>query len=276
MPEQVGSLHPRGSEWHRWDPHLHAPGTLLNDQFKGDWERYLTSIETTSPPVRALGVTDYLSIGTYRRVQEWKAKGRLRNVELLFPNVEFRLDIKTEKKKPINIHLLFAPDDSNHIVEIERLLGLLSFEYQDRGYQCTRTDLINLGRAFDRTQTDDAGALKVGATQFKTTLVDLQKLFRNDEWIRKNCLVAVSGGLSDGTSGLQEDDSFAATRREIERFAHIIFASTPSQREFWLGKKPGIDAAAIERTYGFLGQVPFLLEIRERDALFATGAVRSA
>src|SRR5689334_7588367 len=23
----------RGSEWHRWDPHIHTPGTLLNDQF---------------------------------------------------------------------------------------------------------------------------------------------------------------------------------------------------------------------------------------------------
>ena len=29
---------PRGSRWHRWDPHLHAPGTLLNDQFGGDWD----------------------------------------------------------------------------------------------------------------------------------------------------------------------------------------------------------------------------------------------
>jgi len=24
-----------GSLWHRWEPHVHAPGTLLNNQFKG-------------------------------------------------------------------------------------------------------------------------------------------------------------------------------------------------------------------------------------------------
>ena len=24
-----------GAAWHRWDPHVHAPGTTLNDQFGG-------------------------------------------------------------------------------------------------------------------------------------------------------------------------------------------------------------------------------------------------
>ena len=26
----------RGSEWKRWEPHIHAPGTVLNNQFGGD------------------------------------------------------------------------------------------------------------------------------------------------------------------------------------------------------------------------------------------------
>lgn len=171
---------------------------------------------------------------------------------LIFPNVEMRLDIKTEKKNPINIHLLFSPDDPNHVAEIERILGHLEFEFRGRTYKCAESDLVSLGRAFDPNQSDDRGALRVGATQFKTTLSGLQSLFRKEEWIRKNCLVAVSVRESDGTSGLQEDDSYAATRREIEGFAHIIFSSTPSQREFWLGKKPGSDSSFIENTYGAL------------------------
>jgi hypothetical protein len=119
------SCNPRGSEWHRWDPHLHAPGTILNDQFSGDWESYLSRVESASPVVEALGVTDYFSIRTYREVREWKREKRLPNVGLIFPNVEMRLDIKTEKKNPINIHLLFSPDDPNHVAEIERILGHL-------------------------------------------------------------------------------------------------------------------------------------------------------
>jgi hypothetical protein len=186
------SCNPRGSEWHRWDPHLHAPGTILNDQFSGDWESYLSRVESASPVVEALGVTDYFSIRTYREVREWKREKRLPNVGLIFPNVEMRLDIKTEKKNPINIHLLFSPDDPNHVAEIERILGHLEFEFRGRTYKCAESDLVSLGRAFDPNQSDDRGALRVGATQFKTTLSGLQNLFRKEEWIRKNCLVAVS------------------------------------------------------------------------------------
>ena len=27
----------QGSVWHRWDPHIHTPGTALEDQFNDDW-----------------------------------------------------------------------------------------------------------------------------------------------------------------------------------------------------------------------------------------------
>lgn len=238
-----------GSEWRRWDPHLHAPGTLLADQFGGDWEEYLRRIESAAPSIQALGVTDYFCIQTYREVKKRKAEGRLSKVKLVFPNVEIRLDVKTAKKKPINIHLLFAPDDRGHEAEIERILAELTFEFRERKYHCTLVDLGKLGRAFDSQQTDETAAIRVGANQFKISLSDLRSLFRNDIWLRKNCLVAVAGSSNDGTAGLQEDDSFAATRREIEAFADIIFASTPAQHEFWLGKKHPYDRSFIERTY---------------------------
>ncbi|HXN97652.1 MAG TPA: AAA family ATPase [Candidatus Acidoferrales bacterium] len=243
---------PRGSLWHRWDPHLHAPGTLLADQFHGDWEIYLQRIESSSPPIRALGVTDYFCIQTYRRVRELWASGRLPNVALLFPNVEMRLDIKTEKKKSINLHLLFSPDDPNHEDEIERILGQLRFEYSDRSYPCTLPELKALGQKFLGHQVDEPVALRSGANQFKVTLPDLRELFRTEKWLRQNCLVAVAGSSNDGTAGLQEDDSYVATRREIERFAHIIFASTPSQTEFWLGRTANHGRDFIEQTYGAL------------------------
>lgn len=247
-----GLTSPRGSQWRRWDPHLHAPGTLLSDQFKGDWQTYLKYIEEAETPVEALGVTDYFSIGTYRKVREWKRQSRLIDVALIFPNVEMRLDIKTGKAKPINLHLLFSPEDPDHEAHIERILSHLRFEFRDRLYQCTLDQLADLGRAYDPTQKDRDGAIRVGANQFKVTLKDLKQLFREEIWLRENCLVAVAGSLNDGTAGLQDDDAFAATRREIERFADIIFAATPSQREFWLGKKLPADKASIEHTYGSL------------------------
>jgi ABC-type lipoprotein export system ATPase subunit len=231
---------------------MHAPGTLLSDQFQGNWETYLQKLEMSSPPIRALGVTDYFCIQTYRRVREFKAKGRLPNVALLFPNIEMRLDIKTEKKRPVNLHLLFSPDAPNHEAEIERIVGQLKLEYLDRSYLCTLPELTALGQKFLGQESADLAALRSGANQFKVTLSDLRELFRKERWLRQNCLIAVAGSSNDGTAGLQNDDSYAVMRREIERFAHIIFASTPSQIEFWLGRTVNHDRSFIEKTYGAL------------------------
>jgi hypothetical protein len=130
MPSTSPTWNPRGSEWHRWDPHIHAPGTVLEDGFPDDWDAYIKKIETAIPVIGALGVTDYYSIDTYREVLKSKTSGRLSNVQFLFPNVEMRLDVKTAHQKGINIHLLFSPDDANHEQEIERVLSHLTFEYR--------------------------------------------------------------------------------------------------------------------------------------------------
>ena len=69
----------RGSLWHRWDPHIHTPGTALNDQYTGSdpWESFLCAIETSSPPIRALGITDYFGIERYEEVVNAQREGRL-------------------------------------------------------------------------------------------------------------------------------------------------------------------------------------------------------
>lgn len=54
---------PRGSALRRWDPHIHTPGTAMNNQFGKDaWDNYLTRIELSEPRIEALGITDYCNI----------------------------------------------------------------------------------------------------------------------------------------------------------------------------------------------------------------------
>ncbi|QXQ17778.1 TrlF family AAA-like ATPase [Pseudomonas tolaasii] len=239
-----------GSSWKRWDPHIHTPGTLLNDQFDGDWNLYLTALEAAAPSIQALGITDYFSIESYRTIRQWKSLGRLSEVGLIFPNVEMRLDIKTEKAKGINLHLLFSPEEPDHLEHIDRLLSKLTFEFNDRKYACTESELAQLGRAFHGRTIDDAAARRIGANQFKTQLSDV-KLLLKDGWAQENVLVAVSGSSVDGTAGLQADSSFAATRQEIERLAHIVFSSNAGTRKYWLGQG-ALDRKAIEKKYRFL------------------------
>ncbi len=252
MTTPAPTPHHRGSEWRRWDPHIHAPGTLLSDHFPKTWDGFVDAVNASQPVIEVLGVTDYFCIRTYRQARKLWCEGRMPTVAMLFPNVELRLDLRTEKVQSLNVHLLFAPDDQNHEQEIERVLAHLECEYRGKKWHCTSADLTALGRVVDPKQTDDDAAMAVGANQFKVTLDQLKDLFRTEEWVRRNCLVAVAGGSNDGTSGLKNDGSYKLMREEVESFADIIFAATPSQRVFWLGKSASNDQAAIERTYRFL------------------------
>lgn len=62
--------------------------------------------------------------------------------------------------------------------------------------------------------------------------------------------MAVAGSATDGSSGVREGAD-ATLRQEIEKFAHVIFASSPSQREFWLGRK-ALGEGELRRRYGGL------------------------
>ncbi|HEY2822520.1 MAG TPA: hypothetical protein VGJ06_15855, partial [Candidatus Acidoferrum sp.] len=228
----------RGSLWNRWDPHIHTPGTTLSDQFKGPnpWDEFLSRVENSDPPIRALGITDYYSIDAYEQVLRFRGKGRIGRVELVFPNVEMRFGIETAKGAGINVHLLFSPDDPDHPNLIRRFLSELTFKFQHETYHCNSYDLTRLGHAFDKTIKDERKALQEGATQFKVNFDELRNVWKGSAWVQQNALVAVAGGSTDGTSGLKDDNSFAALRREIEAFADIIFSSHAQQREFWLGR----------------------------------------
>lgn len=227
----------RGSEWHRWEPHIHAPGTVLNNQFGATepWESYLSTIEGLTPKVEAIAVTDYYVTDTYEALLKHKAAGRLPDVALLFPNIELRLDVAA-KSGFVNIHLLISPEDPDHLTEARRILSRLQFHaYNDR-FDCTRDELIKLGKRADTSIVDDGAALRHGATQFKVNFDQLRKVVHESEWATKNILIAVAGAAGDGTSGLRQAAD-TTVREEIEKFAHIIFSSSPAQREFWLGQR---------------------------------------
>lgn len=238
--EEIDWIHSeRGSEWRRWDPHIHTPGTVLNDQYKGadPWEAFLSKVEGASPSIEALGITDYFGIDPYEKVCEFKRQGRLPNVGLVFPNVELRLGIETNRGAALNLHLLFPPDEPDHVDRIKRFLLEFEFGYQGENFRCHREDLIRLGRKHNPSQTSDEAARSDGANLFKVSLEQLKAAIPKHDWVKRNALIAVAGGQKDGTSGLRDpSDSWAAQRKNIEQLAHIIFDSNPKQVSFWLGQ----------------------------------------
>jgi predicted ATPase len=227
----------RGSEWRRWEPHIHAPGTVLNNQFGGSdpWGAYLDALEATAPQIEAIAVTDYYVTDTYEELLRQKATGRIPAVQLVFPNIELRLDVAA-KSGFVNLHLLVSPEDPNHLAEIRRILTRLQFYAFGTQFDCTREELIRLGKTADTSITDDRAALAHGATQFKVGFTQLREVIHANDWAKENILIAVAGSAGDGTSGLRQAAD-TTVRQEIEKFAHLIFSSNAAQREFWLGQK---------------------------------------
>jgi len=226
----------------------------MNDQFTGPtaWNDYLTALERAVPTIEAIAVTDYYVTDTYEEVLRHKAAGRLPHATLVFPNVELRLDVATAKGGFVNLHLFVSPEDPNHLAELRRLLSRLQFNVMKDRFDCTRADLIRLGKKANPLIVDDRAALEYGANQFKVNFQGLREVLTESDWAKKNVLIAVAGGANDGTSGVRAAAD-QTLRREIEGFAHIIFASSSAQREFWLGQKEaGPGPAEIRAIYGGL------------------------
>ena len=237
----------RGSEWRRWDLHVHTPETILNNNY-GTWDEYLEAIEAHQD-VKVIGVTDYMSIEAYSKLKLLKSRRRIANIDLLIPNIKFRIAPPTERATAINIHLLVSPDDPHHEQEILNALARLDFEYNKRKYSCLPDQLMALGYAFDSKIKDNHAALRVGVTQFKVDFTRFRDWYNAEPWLRSNTLVAVAAG-ADGLSGFRRDGAWAAHRDEITRFSQILFSGRPGERDFWLGRGSCEDRLTVSHLGG--------------------------
>ena len=264
------SLWPKGSEWRRWDPHVHTPESKLGAPFGSlPWEDYLEALEQAAKDseISVIGVTDYMTIEGYEKLLiEHRSKNRLETVDLLVPNIEFRIMPRTDDGKALNLHLLVDPTEPDHVERIKRALRNLKFEYAGEKYGCCREELIEFGKAQNSSITDDESAYKFGIDQFKPDRTVIQNWIGKEKWLRMNSLVGIANG-KDGISGLPLD-GFGAIRDEILNWCDFVFSGNPSDREHYLGKKGSTPKEKIIRQYGSLKPCIHGSDAHNVDSLF--------
>ncbi len=101
-----------GSEWRKWDLHVHAPGTKLADGYAKsgedrDWNRFCQVIHDSD--VSAIGITDYLSLDSFFEFRKHYESLYQRTIDkVFFPNHELRLpEAINDAGQSVNLHLIF-------------------------------------------------------------------------------------------------------------------------------------------------------------------------
>jgi energy-coupling factor transporter ATP-binding protein EcfA2 len=125
----------RGSEWRKWDLHLHAPGTKLNNQFRTAdgsdvWDAYCRKLHDSD--VQAFGIADYFSADGYFTAREKYRARYPSSPKVFFPNIELRTnDVVNEEQEEVNVHLLFNPFRPDHAEKIRSFLSTLKTNKTD-------------------------------------------------------------------------------------------------------------------------------------------------
>lgn len=240
----------RGSEWRKWDLHIHTPGTAKNDHYGNSdevWERYIDALEKSD--VTVFGITDYFSISNYIKVKEYQKQDRLKG-KFLLPNVEMRIYPVTDKSKLINIHAIFDP--FLDVADIEReFFRQLQFTYNDASYSCIDNDLAKLGRIVENNPNlaDDV-AIKKGIDAFAVSYEALKKVI-DKAFFKGHVIIALSNGSKDGVTGiLNQEGNMQPLRKEITRMSDIILSGNPGDVEYFNGAKTSVEE--VVSTYGSL------------------------
>lgn len=240
----------RGSEWRKWDLHIHIPGTAKNDHYGNSdevWERYIDALEKSD--VTVFGITDYFSISNYIKVKEYQKQDRLKG-KFLLPNVELRIYPVTDKSKLINIHAIFDP--SLDVEDIEReFFRQLQFTYNSASYSCIDNDLAKLGRIVENNQNmSDDVAIKKGIDAFAVSYEALKDVIDKD-FFKGHVIIALSNGSKDGVTGiLNQEGNMQPLRKEITRMSDIILSGNPGDVEYFSGAKTSVEE--VISTYGSL------------------------
>lgn len=249
----------RGSEWVRWDLHIHTPCSALNNQFGHDWDIYVRKLfnKAIENDIKVIGITDYFTIDGYKKLKnEYLNKDeklkiifeneikedpdyleKVKNI-LLLPNIEFRLeneiyyskDGKNVDNKKLQYHIIFDNLVSIENIE-ENFLQQLKFKaiatcrdgIDERPF--THNNLIELGQYVKKCQkefehmNDFQAGLNCAAVSLNTIINILEQ---NKNLFKNKYRLLV---VEDDITNIKWGDQCHMTRKVIYSVAHGIFSS---------------------------------------------------
>lgn len=246
----------KGSQWRKWDLHVHTPLSILNNEFGNDWDLYVKNLFTKAIEnnICAIGITDYFTIDGYKKLKkeyledDCKLKDLFSSDEiekikkiLILPNIEFRLN-KLVGANRINFHVIFS--DKVDIEDIEEnFLHELDFVYEsgpqteDEKRKLKERNLRDLGRKL-REQHENfrsKSELEIGMMnavvddeQITQILITKASIFKHKYFILLPC--------DEDLSKVSWDGQDHHTRKLFIQKSDILIATNPNTIRWALGQ----------------------------------------
>jgi len=240
---------PLGSEWRKWDLHVHTPLSII-ENYGGDtddtWENFISDLEALPSEFKVLGINDYLFIDGYEKVLTYKSKGRLKNIELILPILEFRLNdfagVNFGAFKRPNLHVIFSNEISPSIIRSQFLATL------DSKYKLEK-DGANFQRTIDRDSLAALGTSIINSvpenqrSKFKSPIIEgfnnlNLSLSQIQESLVKDCF-SEKYLLAIGKTEWEElkwSDASIASKKHLINSCQIVFTSAESVDAFHKGQ----------------------------------------
>ena len=274
-------MNTRGSEWKKWDLHVHTPDTKMENNYKiedipKDYikiteEKYANCIKKDAntleekdflwlywidiihnSDVEVIGVTDYFSLSQYvNAVKYYELYLKINNIErninrkVFFPNMELRAPHTVNKSHQyINFHFIFNPDKMSREI-IDDILGDIKIKF---GIDCKEG-----GKGLKYVTRENVKGLTV---ELDAAINALTNIFGEHF---EDSVKVVTSGKNDG---LTTNGSTSLRNTKI-RDGHAditdgIFSMTPNDRKRWLREgKPtfgGSDAHSFPNLLKKLGK----------------------
>lgn len=178
-----------GSEWRKWDFHVHTPYSVLNNQFginasddsDTGFDRYVQQLfsKAIEKDIWAIGITDYFSIDGYKRIRNDYLNNPTKMAELfpddgarerigqmlVFPNIEFRLNQfvhREDNSDPIAYHVMFSDEVNPGEIEDNFLHKLHCAPDSNQSWTLTHRNIEQLGDTARKLNNCRGDSVSVG------------------------------------------------------------------------------------------------------------------
>lgn len=202
-----------GSEWRKWDFHVHTPYSSLNNQYginpyeeNCDFDSFVIQLFTKAVEknIAAIGITDYFMLEGYKRIRnEYLSKPEkmkacfpddaLRHkVEqiLVFPNIEFRINLFVGKEAhSVNYHVIFSDKLPVRVIE-DNFLHMLTIS-EDATKSLTIANIESIGKMVKDFSGDHGSDLHVGLTKITVNPRDILDRLRKNSTFTNQFLITI-------------------------------------------------------------------------------------